>query len=163
MLKIFRGFYGGYTPNYAKLAERGYKILNKLPKPMITISNSDQGFGQVKGTTKKQNAIYANVQVCLFKRSTRQLLWETKSKSDGSYSCIYTIDNNYFTSKSFKEVEAMLTYSNFIRVHRSYLVNKNFVKGFKSEEYKLELITGELVPVSDALFKKKELIDAFTS
>ncbi len=84
-------------------------------------------------------------------------------KSDGSYSCIYTIDNNYFTSKSFKEVEAMLTYSNFIRVHRSYLVNKNFVKGFKSEEYKLELITGELVPVSDALLEKKELIDAFTS
>lgn len=86
MLKIFRGFYGGYTPDYSKLAERGYKILNKLPKPIITISNSDQGFGQVKGTTKKQNVIYANVQVCLFKRSTRQLLWETKSKSDGSYS-----------------------------------------------------------------------------
>lgn len=85
MLKILRGFYGGYTPDYLKLADRGYKLIKKLPKPIITISSLDQGFGKIEGTTKKQNVIYANVQVCLFKRSTRQLLWETKSKSDGSY------------------------------------------------------------------------------
>ncbi|WP_428224644.1 LytR/AlgR family response regulator transcription factor [Flavobacterium sp.] len=47
-------------------------------------------------------------------------------KSDGSYSNVCTIDNEYFTSKSFKEVEEMLADSSFIRVHRSYLVNKNF-------------------------------------
>ena len=84
-------------------------------------------------------------------------------KSDGSYSSVFTIDNEYFTSKSFKEVEQMLIDTNFVRVHRSYLVNKNFVKGFKSEEYKLELVTGVLIPVSEALFKKKELIDALTN
>ncbi|WP_428224645.1 hypothetical protein [Flavobacterium sp.] len=43
------------------------------------------------------------------------------------------------------------------------MTSKNFIKGFKSDEYKLELITGETIPVSDALFSKKKLIDAITN
>ena len=64
------------------------KILRTMPKlrrPIITTLNSDQGFGQIKGSTKKLGANYAPVLVCVFKRSNRQLLWETKSKADGSY------------------------------------------------------------------------------
>ena len=64
------------------------KILRTMPKlqrPIITTSNSDQGFGQIKGTTKKVGANYSPVPVCVFKRSNRQLLWETTSKADGSY------------------------------------------------------------------------------
>lgn len=54
-------------------------------KKIITVVNSDQGFGQIKGQTQKVGAVYPIVPVCVFKRSTRQLLWETKSKSDGTY------------------------------------------------------------------------------
>ena len=85
MLSIHRVFWGGYKPNYAKLQDLGY-IVSKLPTAIITITNSDQGFGQIKGQTQKVGAIYPIVPVCVFKRSTRQLLWETKSKADGSYS-----------------------------------------------------------------------------
>ena len=84
MLKISRVFWGGYTPDYIKLAAMGYKVM-LLPKPIITISTPDQGLGQIKGTTKKLGANYAPVPVCVFKRSNRQLLWETRSKADGSY------------------------------------------------------------------------------
>lgn len=84
-------------------------------------------------------------------------------KSEGSYSSIFTIDKEYFTSKSFKEVEEMLNESNFIRVHRSYLINKNYIKGFISDDYKIEMITGENIPVSDTLFTKKKLIDVITN
>ena len=83
-LKIYRVFYGGYAPNYSKLLQLGYSIV-KLPKPLITALNSNQGFGQIKGMTKKLGANYAPVPVCVFHRDSRQLLWETKSKSDGSY------------------------------------------------------------------------------
>lgn len=83
-------------------------------------------------------------------------------KSDGSYSSVYTIEKEYFTSKPFKEIEELLIEPNFIRIHRSYLVNKNFIKGFKSEDYKLEMITGEMIPVSDTLFSKKKLMDVIT-
>lgn len=83
-------------------------------------------------------------------------------KSDGSYSSVYTIEKEYFTSKPFKELEEILDNLNFIRVHRSYLVNKNYIKSFKSSDYKLEMITGESIPVSDNLFTKKKLIDEIT-
>ena len=84
MLKIFRTFFGGYEPNYQKLYEMGYAIV-KLPRPIITILNTNQGLGQIKGTTKKIGVNYSQAPICVFKRSNRQLLWETKSKPDGSY------------------------------------------------------------------------------
>ncbi|AIG30289.1 response regulator transcription factor [Flavobacterium psychrophilum] len=84
-------------------------------------------------------------------------------KSDGSYSNIFIIDKELFTSKSLKEIEDILVDSNFIRIHKSYIVNKNYIKGFKSDEFKLDLITGDSIPVSDTLFSKKKLMDAISS
>jgi len=84
LLKILRSFFGGYEPDHSKLESMGYAII-KLPRPIIMVINSNQGFGQVKGTTKKVGANYSPVPVCIFKRSNRQLLWETTSKTDGSY------------------------------------------------------------------------------
>ncbi|MHA3104606.1 hypothetical protein [Acinetobacter sp. ANC 3791] len=85
-LKIFRAFWGGYIPDYAKLAERGYFIMPSIGKKIITVANENQGFGVAKGTVKKLGKIYPSAQVCLFRKDTRALLWETTSKSDGSYS-----------------------------------------------------------------------------
>lgn len=84
MLKIFRYFYGGYEPDYHKLQILGYGVL-KLPTPIIGVLNNNQGLGQIKGTTKKVGANYSPVPVCVFRRDNRQLLWEIKSKADGSY------------------------------------------------------------------------------
>lgn len=61
-----------------------YAIL-KMPKPILTIIDKNQGFGQIKGTTKKLGVNYSPVPVCVFRRDNRQLLWETKSKADGTY------------------------------------------------------------------------------
>lgn len=60
-------------------------MVARLQRPIITVLDADQGFGQIKGTTKKIGVNYAPVPVCVFKRSNRQLLWETTSKADGSY------------------------------------------------------------------------------
>ena len=83
--KILRCFYGGYEPDYEKLTECGYVIMLNIGKRIITVLNSNQGFGQIKGATKKVGANYSPVPVCVFRRDNRQLLWETKSKTDGSY------------------------------------------------------------------------------
>ncbi|NNH01676.1 carboxypeptidase regulatory-like domain-containing protein [Acinetobacter sp. ANC 5414] len=85
MLKIMRVFFGGYMPDHVKLSAMGYWVL-KIPKPIISVLSEDQGFGVIKGTTKKTGNIFSPVPVCCFKRSNRQLLWETTSKPDGSYS-----------------------------------------------------------------------------
>lgn len=84
MLKILRTFFGGYDPDHEKLKSMGYAIV-RLPKPIITVLNADQGLGQIKGTTKKVGTNYSPVPVCVFRRDNRQLLWETTSKADGSY------------------------------------------------------------------------------
>lgn len=83
-LKINRIFFGGYTPDSQKLEAMGY-LIAKLCRPVITVSNGDQGFGQIKGSTKKVGANYSPVPVCVFRRDNRQLLWEITSKTDGSY------------------------------------------------------------------------------
>lgn len=84
-IRLFRTFWGGYAADTAKLNERKFKIL-RLAKPIISITNTNQGFGRINGTTKKLGANYSPVPVCVFRRDNRQLLWETKSKSDGTYS-----------------------------------------------------------------------------
>lgn len=84
-------------------------------------------------------------------------------KSDGSYTLIYTTDKQHHTSKSFKEIcELLLSSPNFIKVQRSYLINREYVKNFKSDEFLLEMTSGDKIPVSDKSFNKKELIDAIT-
>jgi len=83
-LKIVRAFFGGYVPNYEKLMSLGYTV-GVLPRPIISPMNSNQGLGQIKGTTKKLGQNYSPVPVCVFRRDTRQLIWETTSKPDGSY------------------------------------------------------------------------------
>lgn len=83
-LKIFRAFWGDYIPNHQKLADMNF-VMVKLPRPIITILNTDQGFGQIKGKTQKLGADYSPVPVCVFRSDNRQLLWKTRSKTDGSY------------------------------------------------------------------------------
>lgn len=83
-IKLFRAFFGGYVPDYDKLEEMKCVIL-KIPRPIITVLNVNQGLGQIKGTTKKIGENYSPVPVCAFRRDNRLLLWETTSKSDGSY------------------------------------------------------------------------------
>lgn len=83
-IKIMRTFFGGYAPNVTKLRNRGFK-LSSLRRPVMVLLNPDNGFGVIKGTTKKVGVNYSPVPVCAFRRDNRQLLWETTSKADGSY------------------------------------------------------------------------------
>lgn len=84
LLKIMRIFWGGYVPNLNALYRLKYTH-TQLPRPIISVLNENQGFGQIKGFTQKQGVIYPNVPVAVFRRDNKLLLWETKSKADGSY------------------------------------------------------------------------------
>jgi len=62
-------------------------------------------------------------------------------------------------SKTLKYVEELLPSSIFQRIHKSYLVNLNYVKRFnKTDEFLVELTNGESLPVS--VRKKEEFINA---
>lgn len=83
-------------------------------------------------------------------------------KAEESYSRFYLAEKEILSSKGFKEICDILSEPLFIRVHKSYLVNVNFITRFHTAEYDLELMNGIKIPVSDKSFTKKKLIDTIT-
>ncbi|MDR6967579.1 two-component system LytT family response regulator [Flavobacterium arsenatis] len=82
-------------------------------------------------------------------------------EADQSYSKFITQDKTIESSKSLKDANEILVEPTFLKVHKSFIVNKNYVISFSSSEYVLKMSSGKLIPVSDKLFTKKQLIDAF--
>ncbi|SEB07331.1 two component transcriptional regulator, LytTR family [Flavobacterium gillisiae] len=76
-------------------------------------------------------------------------------QSDSNYCKIICADGKeLLMAKTLKFVEELLNSDLFIRIHKSYLVNLNFVVNFvKGDELLITLINGEKLPVS---FRKKE-------
>ena len=69
-------------------------------------------------------------------------------KSDGNYTTFYTQQrNSLLISKPIKHFEEILSESVFVRCHKSYLVNKNYVVKYNKRGV-LILSTGAEVPVS---------------
>lgn len=73
-------------------------------------------------------------------------------KANGNYTLVHLINKKkYLITKKIKDVVTMLSTSNFVRVHNSYLININFVKEYiKNEGYYLVLQDNYSVPVSKA-------------
>jgi|AntRauMFilla1563_2_1112583.scaffolds.fasta_scaffold00484_12 two-component system LytT family response regulator len=72
-------------------------------------------------------------------------------KGEGAYSEIFcTNDMNHLVSRNLKNFEDILcNNSNFLRVHKSYIVNLNFVVAYnKSDGGNLELENKKQVPIS---------------
>ena len=65
---------------------------------------------------------------------------------------LHTEHENILCYKSMKEMEQALQGKGFIRCHTSYIVNLFYVKGVNKLE--LELITGEIIPISQPKRKK---------
>lgn len=81
-------------------------------------------------------------------------------KAEESYSHFYTELGNILSSKSFKDSCSSLLEPVFIKVHKSYCVNVNFIKSFNTSDFSLQMSNGETIPVSDKSFTKKRLMDA---
>lgn len=72
-------------------------------------------------------------------------------EGDGSYAKINLVDSKIVTvARNLKYVSEKLNgHSQFIKVHKSYLVNKKFITAYiKSDGGKLQLRTKHLIPVS---------------
>lgn len=68
---------------------------------------------------------------------------------------LHTEQENIICYKSMKEMERKLQDKGFVRCHTSYIVNLFYVKGIKKLD--IELITGEIIPVSQP--KRKEFME----
>ena len=81
-------------------------------------------------------------------------------EADSNYCKIVCLDGrNIVLSKTLKYIEELLPTSIFQRIHKSYLVNLNYITRFnKTNELLVELSNGETLPVS--VRKKEEFINA---
>jgi DNA-binding LytR/AlgR family response regulator len=76
--------------------------------------------------------------------------------SDSEYVTFHLADRKIISNQRLKTVEQELPNSQFMRVHRSYIINKQRVTGLKGRDLLLSEI---IIPVSDSYFEnaKKEL------
>lgn len=70
---------------------------------------------------------------------------------------LHTEQDNIICYKSMKEMERELQDKGFVRCHTSYIVNLYYVKNVKVKSLEIELITGEIIPISQP--KRKEFME----
>jgi two-component system LytT family response regulator len=80
-----------------------------------------------------------------------------RCESDNYYTHFYFIEGGHLLiSKTLKDVEALLEGGNFIRPHKSHLINIKYIQNFSRDEGGvITLTSGDKIPVSR---RKKEKI-----
>jgi len=53
------------------------------------------------------------------------------AKADDNYTRLFTVEKNHILSSTMKKIEEKLPSDNFIRIHRSYIVNINYIDKIK--------------------------------
>jgi two-component system LytT family response regulator len=70
---------------------------------------------------------------------------------------IYTPTGKYLKQKTMKFYEARLNPSDFIRIHRSYIINVSFIKNielYEKDTYRVTLKTNSVLPFQKAVSKE---------
>jgi two-component system LytT family response regulator len=79
-----------------------------------------------------------------------------------SYCSIHTSDKTYIASKNLKHFETILeSLPQFFRVHKSWLVNKDYIKHYSKSDLSIQLSNGLTTKLSK--YKKAEFEEAIAS
>ena len=83
-------------------------------------------------------------------------------EADENYTKIYTIRGDFIlVSRTLKVIEEMLPPDYFFRIHKSHLINMNFVKSYnRTDGYKILLENG--VELEIATRRNEEFVKALT-
>ncbi|MBL0359249.1 MAG: response regulator transcription factor [Chitinophagaceae bacterium] len=81
-----------------------------------------------------------------------------RCEAKGSYSAVYLINKRVITStKTLKEIEEVLTGSNFVRIHNSWIINTRYLKKYyRGKNSYMEMEDGSTVTIS--LRKKSDIL-----
>jgi len=79
------------------------------------------------------------------------------AKADGLYTKIFTKTKSYVVRDILKDIESKLPEEQFLRVHKSYVVNKKYIKSFNG---KFVIVDDQFIPIRRGYFKVlKELMN----
>ncbi|MCJ7757852.1 MAG: LytTR family DNA-binding domain-containing protein [Gillisia sp.] len=144
--------------------ERFYKAIDKLLKlsPKEIDQDFDKKMQEFFKLNVEQNKIQEPLRIAV-KLGNRTILLESEKIkyicASGSYAEIYTDENKYLLRQSLKSLIKLLGKKNFIKVHRSAIVNINFIKEIVHSEYSeldVRMKDNKLIRVSKS--NKKELL-----
>ncbi|MEN0004362.1 MAG: LytTR family DNA-binding domain-containing protein [Bacteroidota bacterium] len=141
-----------FTTAYREYAVDGFELnaVDYLVKPIafsrfLKASNKAlQVFNAQQATPVSSEAdhIFIKVDHQLVKLYFKDILY---LEAAGDYIFIHTIHGRYMTLLSLKKVEADLPTNTFIRIHRSYLVNKEMVTAIEGNQV---VIAEQKLPIS---------------
>jgi DNA-binding LytR/AlgR family response regulator len=141
-----------FTTAYSEYALEGYELnaVDYLLKPITferflkavnkaktqNQSNTEEGTITVKSGYALHKLTYSNIRYI---------------ESDSEYVNYYTDDKKIMSNQSLRSLEELLPNSLFMRVHRSYIVNRQMVTGLKGRD----LLLGNVrIPVSDSYYER---------
>lgn len=144
-----------FTTAYSEYALEGFDLnaLDYLLKP-ITFERFLQAINKYKKEeTLFNDSITVKSGYDLHKLKYDDILY---IESDSEYVNFYTKDKKIMSYQTLKSLEQKLPASTFMRVHRSYIVNKDKVAGLKGKDL---IVSETLIPISNSYFSnvKKEL------
>ncbi|SKB73240.1 LytR/AlgR family response regulator transcription factor [Maribacter arcticus] len=144
-----------FTTAYSQFALEGYELnaLDYLLKP-ITFERFVTAVYKVKiGEIEGSEFFTIKSGYDLYKVKYEDILFV---ESDSEYVTFHMIDKKIISNQRLKTVEKELPSNQFIRVHRSYIINKTKVTGLKGRDLYLDKLN---IPVSDSYFDfvKQEL------
>ncbi len=168
-----------FTTAYDQYAIKAikYSALDYLLKPIVP---DDLKNAIEKAELKKNTGNVNNLKI-LFKNldatdsEERQLALSTMQgiyifklneiiccEADGCYSCIYaTDDKKFYITRSLKDLEELIDDTNFIRNHKSYLVNKKHIKNYIRTDGGILVLSNKMeVPVAR---RKRDYINQLLS
>lgn len=154
-----------FTTAYQEYAIQAFKFsaVDYLLKPInpTELTNATSRFLKDKNKLESYSILKENIKEDTFKKiavpSGNSLVFiETEKiiyiKGEGAYSEIICTENEkHFVSRNLKNFEDIIcSHSNFVRNHKSYIVNTNFIKAYnKSDGGSLELQNGQQIPISN--------------
>ncbi|OGU61368.1 MAG: hypothetical protein A2V66_15910 [Ignavibacteria bacterium RBG_13_36_8] len=139
-----------------------YGVLDFIGKP-FTVERLKKAFDRLNNVTMKNK--YPTKYIAVRKNEKLQLIDVDKInyiKGAGIYSEIVLMDGSVeLHNKSLNKLDVILP-SNFIRTHKSYIVNVRYIKSLSTlggSKYELELTSGEIQPLSRHKYKEiKEIL-----
>ncbi|MDF4203015.1 LytTR family DNA-binding domain-containing protein [Maribacter sp. SA7] len=145
-----------FTTAYSQYALEGYELnaVDYLLKP-ITFERFVTAVNKVKtnNTVEKSNSFTIKSGYDLHKVKFEDVQYIV---SDSEYVTFHLANKKIVSNQRLKTLEQELPSSLFMRVHRSYIINRNSVTGLKGRDL---LLSDVIIPVSDSYYDlvKEEL------
>lgn len=170
---IFTTAYDEYAIRAIKLSAVDYllkplnsgEIINAL-KRAKELSENEQEDIRISTLLNNFENITHNSQKIILKTSDSIFVVNIQNiircESDSNYTTVYLNDNRKIViSRTLKDFDELLNGFNFLRIHRSHLINTNYILRYDKNNNSVEMQDHSVIPVSQR--KKDDLINIFNN